>query len=70
MDTIAIDPGVGPTILRNATPYRSPGAFADGLWCVSTLSPDIHIRVGWDGLINRAYDHGDEEPSGHWIAES
>ena len=69
MNCIAIDP-IGDSILRNPTPAKSPSAWAHGLWCVSTLSPDIHVRVGWDGRINRAYSKADEDPSGHWMAEA
>lgn len=69
MDTIAIDEAAAfRGTLRNSAPDRNPGGWAEGLWCASTLSPDIYVRVGWDGLINRAYDNGDPEPSGHWIA--
>lgn len=70
MDTIAIDPlGDRKSPLFHRADL-SPSAWRDGMWCTTTLSPDIHVRVGWDGLINRAYDNDDPRPSGHWIAES
>ena len=68
MDTIAIDPA--PSLIHNPTPDRNPAAWSNGLWCETTLGIGIHVRVGWDGLINRAYDAADEERSGHWQAES
>ena len=66
MDTIAVEYVGFP--IHNHWPDLNPAAWAKGMWCGTTLSPNIHVLVGWDGLIGQAYDTNDEP--GHWMAES
>ena len=69
MATIALD-AVGDFLIHNHRPDKTAGNWAEGMWCSTTLGPSIHVLVGWDGLIKRAYDDADSEPSGYWVAES
>ena len=69
MDTIAVGRAEG-VVLHNPTPDKSAWAWREGLWCDCTLGSSITVLVGWDGLIVRALNAADEQPSGHWRAES
>lgn len=69
MDIIAVGRFEG-VVLHNPTPDKSAWAWREGLWCDCTLSPRISVLIDWDGLIVRALNDADNEPSGHWRAES
>ena len=69
MTSVAVD-AAGDFLIHNPTPDKSAARWAEGMWCSTTLGPSIHVLIGWDGLIKRAYDAVDESPAGYWRAEA